>query len=240
MAFRVERINKNFVDEHAAEVDGFRIEMTREDASKGGQVSFLLRGREIKLNIPPGIENGTRIKISKTAENTAENKKIERNTYFFISISEPAPPSRFSYFRSLLRGFGDGVAGQEQPKTFPSPNGSGGGGVAMQLKLKRSQRAAGLMGGKVMYMLDARAELTPEERSLVAKHGLGKLAIYDSEARKKQMQAAGERLSRRRLARHGSGPRKRRDGGDVAPGHDRQPDERTPHRMQNDGRIARR
>ena len=64
----------------------------------------------------------------------------------------------------------------------------------MQLKLKRSQRTAGMMGGKVVYMLDARAELTPDERSLVNKHGLGKLAIYDSEARKKQMQAAGERL----------------------------------------------
>ncbi len=65
----------------------------------------------------------------------------------------------------------------------------------MQLKLKRSQRTAGMMGGKVVYMLDARAELTPEEKALVTKHGLGKLSIYDSEARKKQTQAAGERLA---------------------------------------------
>ena len=65
----------------------------------------------------------------------------------------------------------------------------------MQLKLRRSQRTAGITGSKVVYMLDARAELTPEERALVNKHGLGKLAIYDSEARKKQGQAAGERLS---------------------------------------------
>jgi hypothetical protein len=171
--------------------------MTHEDASKGGLVSFLLRGRELKLNIRPGLANGTRIKISKTAENTPENKKIERNTYFYISISEPAPPSRFTYLRSLLRGFGEGAAGQEeeQPKTFQSPNGSVKGGVAMQLKLKRSQRTGGMMGGKVVYMLDARAELTPEERSLVTKHGLGKIAIYDSEARKKRMQTAGERIS---------------------------------------------
>ena len=62
------------------------------------------------------------------------------------------------------------------------------------MKLRRSQRTAGMMGGKVVYMLDARAELTPDEKALVAKHGLGKLAIYDSEGRKKQMQAAGERL----------------------------------------------
>jgi hypothetical protein len=65
----------------------------------------------------------------------------------------------------------------------------------MQLKLKRSQRTAGMMGGKVVYMLDARAELTPDERTLVSKHGLGKLSIYDSEGRKKRMEAAGERLS---------------------------------------------
>ena len=65
----------------------------------------------------------------------------------------------------------------------------------MQLKLKRSQRTAGMMSGKVVYMLDARAELTPEEKALVAKHGLGKLSIYDSEARKKQMQTAGERMA---------------------------------------------
>ena len=65
----------------------------------------------------------------------------------------------------------------------------------MQLKLKRSQRTAGMMGGKVVYMLDARAELTPDEQRLVATHGLGKLSIYDSEGRKKRMEAAGERLS---------------------------------------------
>ena len=194
MDFRLERINKIYFDEHGAEVDAFRIEMTREDASKGGLITFLVRGREIKLNIPPGLQNGTRIKISKTADNTPEKEKIERNTYFYILFSEPTPPSAFSYLRSLWRGFGDGVAGQEQPNAFRSPNGSVGGGVAMQLKLKRSQRTAGITGSKVMYMLDARAELTSDERAIVTKHGLGKLAIYDSEGRKKQMQAAGERL----------------------------------------------
>jgi hypothetical protein len=64
----------------------------------------------------------------------------------------------------------------------------------MQLKLKRSQRAAGMLGGKIMYMLDARAELTPDERTLVSRHALGKLPIYDSEGRKKRAQAAGEAL----------------------------------------------
>jgi hypothetical protein len=60
----------------------------------------------------------------------------------------------------------------------------------MQLKLKRTQRAAGLMGGKVMFGLDARAELSDEERDLVRKYNLGKLVVYDSEARKKHTESA--------------------------------------------------
>jgi hypothetical protein len=60
----------------------------------------------------------------------------------------------------------------------------------MQLKLKRSQRAGGIMGGKVLFGLDARAELSPDERNLVQKYGLGKIVVYDSEARKKSTAAA--------------------------------------------------
>jgi hypothetical protein len=60
----------------------------------------------------------------------------------------------------------------------------------MQLKLKRTQRAAGLMGGKVMFGLDARAELSAEERELIRKYNLGKLVVYDSEARKKHTASA--------------------------------------------------
>jgi len=60
----------------------------------------------------------------------------------------------------------------------------------MQLKLKRSQRAGGIMGGKVLFGLDARAELTPDEQSLVRKYSLGKIVVYDSEARKKSAESA--------------------------------------------------
>ena len=56
----------------------------------------------------------------------------------------------------------------------------------MQLYLKRSQRTGGLGGGKIFFALDARLQLSPEERSLVQKYKLGKLSIYDSEARKKR------------------------------------------------------
>ena len=60
----------------------------------------------------------------------------------------------------------------------------------MQLKLKRSQRAGGMLGGKVIFGLDARADLTADEQGLVKKYALGKLVVYDSEARKKSTEAA--------------------------------------------------
>ena len=58
----------------------------------------------------------------------------------------------------------------------------------MQLRLKRSQRSS--MMGKTIFTLDARAELSRDEQALVSKFGLGKLAVYDSEARKKHGEAA--------------------------------------------------
>jgi hypothetical protein len=60
----------------------------------------------------------------------------------------------------------------------------------MQLKLKRSQRSGGIMGGKVVFGLDARADLSAEERSLVQKYALSKTVVYDSEARKKHQASA--------------------------------------------------
>lgn len=60
----------------------------------------------------------------------------------------------------------------------------------MQLKIKRSQRAGGMMGGKVIFGLDARADLSADEQGLVKKYALGKIVVYDSEARKKHGDAA--------------------------------------------------
>lgn len=60
----------------------------------------------------------------------------------------------------------------------------------MQLKLKRSQRSGGMLGGKVIFALDARTDLSAEEKGLVTKYALGKLIVYDSEARKKHSEAA--------------------------------------------------
>jgi hypothetical protein len=62
----------------------------------------------------------------------------------------------------------------------------------MKLLLRRTQRAGGMLGGKVLFALDARAELTPEEKSLVQKYTLGKMVVYDSETRKKHAAAAAD------------------------------------------------
>lgn len=59
----------------------------------------------------------------------------------------------------------------------------------MQLKLKRSQRAGGMLGGKVIFVLDARADLSADEEPLIQKYKLGSLIIYDSDARKKHAEA---------------------------------------------------
>ncbi len=53
----------------------------------------------------------------------------------------------------------------------------------MQLKLKRSQRMAGMMGKKPVFMLDARLDLTRGEAELVRKYQLDQYAVYDSAAR---------------------------------------------------------
>ena len=60
----------------------------------------------------------------------------------------------------------------------------------MQLKLRRSQRSGGVVSSKVLFAIDARADLSAEEKGLVSKYGLGKLVVYDSEARKKHGEAA--------------------------------------------------
>jgi hypothetical protein len=60
----------------------------------------------------------------------------------------------------------------------------------MLLKLRRTQRQGGLTGGKIFFALDARVDVSPEERTLIDKYRLGDLSIYDSEARKMATQGA--------------------------------------------------
>ena len=51
----------------------------------------------------------------------------------------------------------------------------------MQLKIQRSQRTGGLMGGKAIFVLDIRAEYSPDERASINKYGLGGEIIYNSQ-----------------------------------------------------------
>ena len=65
----------------------------------------------------------------------------------------------------------------------------------MKLLLRRAQRSAGLMGGKVVFTLDARLETTAEEKDLIKKYGLGKLTVYSSEAMQKHASAGQANLA---------------------------------------------
>ncbi|MEW8052982.1 MAG: hypothetical protein AB2809_21710 [Candidatus Thiodiazotropha sp.] len=57
----------------------------------------------------------------------------------------------------------------------------------MKLKLSRSQKTGGMMNKTVVFCLDARTELTPDETNDVKKYRLGNQVIYNSEASKKHL-----------------------------------------------------
>jgi hypothetical protein len=62
----------------------------------------------------------------------------------------------------------------------------------LQLKRRRSQRTAGMLSKSVMFMLDARLDLSPEEAANVRKYALGNQVIYNSAASRKHLEAAAE------------------------------------------------
>jgi hypothetical protein len=74
---------------------------------------------------------------------------------------------------------------QAQPKIVPQPLPDQN---KIQLKVRRSQKSS--LMGKPTFVLDARADLTPEARGLISKYGLGALVIYDSKARQQRAEAA--------------------------------------------------
>lgn len=65
----------------------------------------------------------------------------------------------------------------------------------MQLKLQRSQRSSGVFSKSVVFCLDVRAELTPEETQNVQKYKLGSMAIYNSEASKRHLAVGKEAIA---------------------------------------------
>jgi hypothetical protein len=63
----------------------------------------------------------------------------------------------------------------------------------MELKIQRSQRMGGVMGGTVHFCLDIRADYSPEERANINKYRLGGEVIYRSGASEKHLaNAAGQ------------------------------------------------
>jgi hypothetical protein len=60
------------------------------------------------------------------------------------------------------------------------------------LKLRRSQRSTVI--GRVIYIIDARMELTAEEADLVRKYRLGNRVIYESTNRQRHAEATLEHL----------------------------------------------
>lgn len=61
----------------------------------------------------------------------------------------------------------------------------------MQLKIQRSQRSASI-SGKVIFCLDARILLAPEEQANVSRYRLGGQVIYNSEASRKHLERAND------------------------------------------------
>jgi hypothetical protein len=48
----------------------------------------------------------------------------------------------------------------------------------MKLLLRRGQRS-GMLGGKIVFTLEVRADLTPEERGNITKYKLGETVLYE-------------------------------------------------------------
>lgn len=88
---------------------------------------------------------------------------------------------------------------QAQPKIVPAPVPDQN---KIQLKLRRSQKS-GLLG-KPSFVLDARADLTPEAKGLVSKYGLGSLVVYDSKARQQRTAQAADHFDAAYVQSYGS------------------------------------
>ncbi len=60
----------------------------------------------------------------------------------------------------------------------------------MQLKIQRSQRMGGLVGGTVFFCLDVRADYTEIEAAHIGKYKIGKEVVYSSRAARKHLENA--------------------------------------------------
>lgn len=51
----------------------------------------------------------------------------------------------------------------------------------MKLLFRRDQRPGGMLGGKVIFVLQVRADIAPEERAAIARYKLGDTLLYARE-----------------------------------------------------------
>lgn len=65
----------------------------------------------------------------------------------------------------------------------------------MRLILTRSQRAGGMFGGSNVFVLDAKAEVTEHERTLLQKYGLMGQVLYSSTAARKHIEAGSQAVA---------------------------------------------
>ncbi|MBS0532711.1 MAG: hypothetical protein JSR72_01520 [Proteobacteria bacterium] len=64
----------------------------------------------------------------------------------------------------------------------------------MQLKIKRSQRNAGVLSNNVVFCLDARVEFTAAEHASLTRHKLWNQCIYNSEASKRLLDKSAAQM----------------------------------------------
>src|SRR5262249_42958370 len=62
----------------------------------------------------------------------------------------------------------------------------------MWLKLKRSEKQSRM--GSLIYVLDARMDVSPDVREKITKYGLGELVVYESSRRQAHKEAVQEHL----------------------------------------------
>lgn len=58
----------------------------------------------------------------------------------------------------------------------------------MKLTLTRSQRSGGMLGGKIVFKLNARVSLNEQEQHAIKTYKLGGTVIYNSEASRKHLE----------------------------------------------------
>jgi hypothetical protein len=68
----------------------------------------------------------------------------------------------------------------------------------MYLKIRRSQRAT-MLGGKAIFILDARVDLSAQDLNLVNKYGLASQVIYDSKERKAHTENAYDHFTHQQV-----------------------------------------